>query len=123
MQRLLDTGGYGSDDDFKNTPPTGDGVLGGADAYAGGNEAFRIEDDALPAADYAAAPAADYNSYSAGPAAYGANGAAPAAATYAAPASANYGGCPSIFLSKSLPFVLLMLVPAASSKIKISGVS
>lgn len=46
-------GGYESDEDFKPTPPTGDGVLGGRDAYAGGadtNEAFRVDHNPLPGA-------------------------------------------------------------------------
>ena len=91
MQRLLD---IGDEDDFKDMPPTGDGVLGGADAYTGGNEEFRFEDDVLPAAEYGAAPAADYGDYGSGPTAvYGTNGAAPAAASYAAPFSAQFGVC------------------------------
>ena len=46
-------GGEDSDDEFRPTPPTGDGVLGGREAYVGnGNEAFRIadDDDAVPSA-------------------------------------------------------------------------
>ena len=49
MQRLMTgtaKGGEDSDDEFQPTPPTGDGVLGGREAYVGdGNEAFRIADD------------------------------------------------------------------------------
>lgn len=93
VQRLLSTGGYESDEDFKSTPPSGDGVLGGADAYAGGNEAFRVDDVPQPAATYGAAPAMDHGSYNAAPAAdYGGYGGMPAAAQYAAVGSGHPGG-------------------------------
>ncbi|BDA48901.1 probable proline-rich protein PRCC at C-terminar half [Coccomyxa sp. Obi] len=75
------------DDDFKDMPPSGDGVLGGPEAYAGGNEAFRVDDVGEAVAGYEGAPATDYGSY--GSAAYGSYGAAPTA-SYAA--SYNGGG-------------------------------
>lgn len=57
-QRLLSGDGDKSDDEFKSVPPTGDGVLGGPDAYAAGNEAFRIGDRAEAGlADYDGAAA------------------------------------------------------------------
>ena len=46
-QRLMVTA---DDDDFRDAPPTGDGVLGGREAYqgAGDNEAFRMDEGPMP---------------------------------------------------------------------------
>jgi hypothetical protein len=54
--------GRDDEDDFNDTFPTGDGVLGGRDAYAGGgddeetNEAFRVDDSPMPAYPAAGEP-------------------------------------------------------------------
>ena len=82
LQRLL---AVDDDDDFKDMPPSGDGVLGGPEAYADDNEAFRVKDVGEALAGSAGTPATDYGSY--GSAAYSA---APKA-SYAAPHNGHYG--------------------------------
>jgi hypothetical protein len=60
VQRLLPGEGADSDDEFKSVPPSGDGVLSGADAYAGGNEAYRVDDKEEPvSAEYNTSAAAE----------------------------------------------------------------
>lgn len=81
-------------------PPSGDGVLGGPEAYAGGNEAFRVDDVGEAVTGYEGAPATDYRSYDS--AAYGA---APAA-SHAAPHNGHYGAS---FVHASSPCVSRVL--------------
>ncbi len=97
LQRLL---AVDDDDDFKDMPPSGDGVLGGPEAYAGSNEAFRVDDVGEAAADYEGAPATDYGSYGSA-----AHAAAPSA-SYAAPHNAHYGNS-AVCASSHRPSCLL----------------